>query len=196
MWPNEKEEPLQSSKLVNGFWRGGNRVAWQVPEGNLDPELWVVDADLSLLETVPLKYLKADGDTVVEMTSLEKPDADTAELEAAKALKCSYIDLKTAQLITDGFEFVGKKFSLSLPSQAKMMGTHQVKDDPALVYPIKWNTKDEKASHNMANATDLDNFYKTGLGHIRQHLDDGTALKEQVRVATTVAGVWAVEDNR
>ena len=77
-----------------------------------------------------------------------------------------------------------------------MMGTHQIKDDPALTYPLDWNTIDDLDVYAIPDAATLDGFYLTGVGTIRAHLDSGTALKTSVRAATTIAEVDAVVDNR
>lgn len=50
-----------------------------------DPTDWIINPDLSALASVPQKYWKVVGDTVVEMTSGEKTTADAALL--AKTLR-------------------------------------------------------------------------------------------------------------
>lgn len=120
----------------------------------------------------------------------------TESLEVIKRAKVNAIDERTDALIASGFSFASKQFSLSLFSQNKIIGTHQIKDDAALVYPIRWNTLDDEDAIEIADATQLDGFYKTALGTIRARLDSGTALKDQVRAATTIADVIGVVDNR
>lgn len=154
---------------------------------------WIINPDLTAVAGVPSKYWKITGDVVAEMSSAEK---DTAELDNIKSAKNVAIDGKTTSLIDIGFTYAAKQFSLSLPSQIKLIGAHELKDDAALTYPITWNTIDDFDKHDIDNATALDNFYKTALGTIRAHLDSGTALKNQIRAATTIAEVDAVVDNR
>jgi hypothetical protein len=117
-------------------------------------------------------------------------------LEAMKQAKIRQIDDHTDALIAAGFTFAGKQFSLSLFSQNKIIGTHQIKDDAALVYPIRWNTLDDEDAIEVVDATMLDGFYKTALGTLRARLDSGTTLKDQVRAATTIADVVGVVDDR
>ena len=117
-------------------------------------------------------------------------------LPVVKQAKIACIDARTDELIAEGFVYQGKQFSLSLPSQAKMMGTHQVRNDSQLVYPIKWNNIDDTDYYNIQNPADLDGFYFTGLGTVRAHLDSGSDLKDLVNQATTVAEVEAVVDPR
>lgn len=114
----------------------------------------------------------------------------------AKKLKYKAIDKRTDELIAAGFTYGGKQFSLAATAQMKMVGTHEVKDDPALTYPIEWNTIDDNDTISLADATDLHNFYLTGVGTMRATLDSGTALKGLVRVATTKAEIDAVVDPR
>lgn len=120
----------------------------------------------------------------------------TENLQVLKNAKIKAIDARTDQLIAAGFTFASKQFSLTLSSQSKMIGTHQVKDNPSLTYPIRWNTIDDEDYLDIIDAATLDGFYLTGLGTIRAHLDSGTSLKDQVRAAATVDDVLAVVDTR
>jgi hypothetical protein len=117
-------------------------------------------------------------------------------LGPAKAARMISIDRRTSELIAAGFVYAGKRFSLSLPSQSKMIGVHQIKDNPSLVYPLVWNTDDDLDVISIASADDLDQFYLTALATIRSHLDTGTSLKDAVRLAATVDDVSAAVDNR
>jgi hypothetical protein len=57
----------------------------------------IVEPDLSLVEGVPMKFWKQDGDEVLEMTQAEKDAVLAAELQTRKARADEYnIDLKTA----------------------------------------------------------------------------------------------------
>ncbi len=139
----------------------------------------------------------------VEPSASEKTAIDNAvtahdheTLESYKQNKIADIDGRTAELIAEGFTYSSKKFSLSIPAQAKMIGSHQIKDDAALTYPIKWNTIDDKDAYSIPDAADLNGFYLAGLGALRAVLDGGTSLKDDVRAATTKTAVDAVADNR
>lgn len=151
-----------------------------------------IDAGICHLETdtAPDAADKALFDSAIASHAPMSP------LESAKALKIIAIDARTAELIGNGFVYNSKNFSLSLSAQAKMIGTHEVKDSPALTYPIRWNTRKDDDAENIPDAATLDAFYLTALGTVRAHLDSGTALKDSVRAATTVAEVDAVVDNR
>lgn len=123
---------------------------------------------------------------------------DGALAEAIKN-KVKEIDAKTSNLIDQGFEFPpgsGDMYSLSLAAQSKLMALEIIKDDPAVAYPIEYNSKDDKKKYSMTAAADAHNFFLTALATVRAHLDFGTAKKDEVRAATTVAEVNAVVDPR
>ncbi len=154
---------------------------------------WIHNPDLSALAGIPKNHWIVVGDTVREMTAAEK---DTNILDSVKASKLLAIDTRTDALIAGGFVYSSKTFSLSLPAQVKMNGSHMVRDDPAFAYPVIWNTMDDNDTISLADSATLDAFYLTALGTVRGHLDSGTALKDQVRAAVTVAVVNAIVDNR
>ena len=122
----------------------------------------------------------------------EGPDS----LMCYKAAKYTLIDKRTDELISGGFQYASKIFSLSPNAQAKMMGINQIRNEQEVVYPIRWNTKDDNDYYEIQNANDMKGFYLTGVGTYRYHVDSGTALKDQVRAATSKAEVDAVVDNR
>ena len=141
---------------------------------------------------------------------IESPVA--ADIEAAlpgKAftVKCTATDVdvnfavtltapEITTLTTAGFTYSSNQFSLSVEAQSKMTGAHGVRSDPALSYPIEWNTIDDLATISIATPAALDAFYLTGVGAARTHLDSGTALKDDVRAAATITAVEAVTDTR
>jgi hypothetical protein len=137
--------------------------------------------------------------TPLEVTALDSVVSShkaITSIQRYKNKKIAAIDERTGELIRMGFSYGGKIFSLSDNAQRKMIGTHEVKDHPALVYPVEWNTKDDLDSVLLSNAAELDAFYLTGLGTMRAHIDSGTTLKRDVRSATTLAEVQAVVDAR
>jgi hypothetical protein len=163
-----------------------------------------------LLETFPGKAIKwkADGNSVdVEMT----PDLDGAEqaildtlisdhkadeLAYMKTKRAAEVDALTDELIKAGMSFGGKVFSLSPAAQLKMVAAYVTRNDPAFTFPVVWNTIDDLDTFSIDDAQDMSNFYLTGIGTVRAHLDSGTTIKDAIRAATTVAELDAVEDNR
>lgn len=117
-------------------------------------------------------------------------------LSALKASACAQIDQRTTELIEEGFEFSGKRFSLSANAQNTLNGSYGLRDDPSFVYPVVWNTIDDADSLSIVDSFELRAFYLTAVGTYRAHLADGTDLKAAVRGAATVAALRDVVDNR
>jgi len=150
-------------------------------------------------------YCSEDKQTCVVNVNLDdKPAVDAVvaahvgcdSLYAYKSIKFAKIDGKTYSLIENGFQYANKTFSLSQHAQAKLVGVHQVRDDPMMTYPIKWNTKDDNDYYSISDIDDLHLFYMTAVGTYKAHVDSGTALKDLVRAATSKAEVDAIVDPR
>lgn len=158
-----------------------------------DPGDWVINPDLSAVAGVDPKFWTVDGDSVREMTTAEK---DAALLDAEKARRYSEITRRTHELIAQGFSFGGKQFSLSTNARIEVSAIHVVRDDPAVVYPIHWNTLADDDTLPLPDSATVHDFYLTAVGTYRACMDSGTALKDQIRAATTLAEVAAVVDTR
>lgn len=117
-------------------------------------------------------------------------------LAGLKARKFTAIDSKTDYLISLGFSYSSKQFSLSAEAQSRLNGVFQLRDDPSMVYPVTWNTKDDNDYVELADSAAVRDFYLAAVAAYRGPIDSGTALKEQVRVASTVAEVNAIYDPR
>lgn len=121
------------------------------------------------------------------------------DLDGWRAKCLAEIDARTDALIAQGFEYPpssGKFFSLSLEAQLRIQGCMSSRDLPQFVFPVAWNTIDDRDHYDVADANDMVGFYLTALGTLRSKIDSGTALKEQVRVAADIAEIQAVVDSR
>jgi hypothetical protein len=156
--------------------------------------------DLDLLGTLPRTEVKVDGGVLVEMDQAEKDAVEAAvTLPDYKLKRYLEFDAKTNELILQGFEFPpssGNIFSLTPTAQANLLGTFTAKDNPAFTWPLAWPTKLDDIEYTIPDAATFEMFYLTALGTIRACRDSGTALKEAVRVATSIAEVDAVVDPR
>ena len=121
-------------------------------------------------------------------------DHGVAPLRQAKRDKSRTIDRRTRRLIKRGFTHSAKQFSLSEGAQDTLNFVFGIRAD--LAYPIKWNTKDDDDATSFADGPEFKAFYTSAVTTLRSHLDSGTALKDSVRAATTIAEVDAVVDNR
>ena len=111
-------------------------------------------------------------------------------------LKCEEINDKTGDLISLGYSFAGKTFSLSANAQTNLIALFATKDNAALTYPIEFNTLDDLDNYYAANAPAIEGMYLTALGTKKALLDSGSVLKDAVRASTTKADVDLVIDNR
>lgn len=120
------------------------------------------------------------------------PTADV--LASAKQDKFRLIDQRTGKLIAGGVVYQGRVFSLSVNAQATLLGAYSYRT--SLVYPLTWNTLDDMGTMELADVAAVEAFFAAAVEDYRAHLDSGTALKNQVRGATTLAGVLAIVDPR
>ena len=145
--------------------------------------------------------LRISSAVIVEKDIKENPDGlpTQVSLDNYRTLKANAIDRRSEELIAQGFEFPpasGKIFSLSESAQTNILALDNTRDDPALVYPINYNTIDDLDSYDVPDSATLHNMYLTALSTKKGHLDSGTVLKAQVRAAIDEAGVDLVIDNR
>jgi hypothetical protein len=118
------------------------------------------------------------------------------DLNDYKKLRYCDIDKRTGELISAGFVYQSKIFSLSQNAQINILALDETRNDPALEYPIKYNTIDDLESYNVVDADDLHSMYLTALATKKGHVDSGTNLKTSIRDAATKADVDAIIDNR
>lgn len=59
-------------------------ILYSVNTPDYPEEIWIINPDLTILETVPIHYIKIVGDLLVEMTTEEKAVVDAAELAEYK----------------------------------------------------------------------------------------------------------------
>ena len=143
------------------------------------------------------KIIFSDALSANDNTTLDNVVAThTPKLKAAKTNKFDQIDSKTNSLINNGFTFASKTFSLSLAGQSTLLGLDLLRNDIALTYPIYYNSIDYNDVLEITDSITVHNMVLTAVGTYRAHKDSGTALKDQVRAATTVAGVEGIVDNR
>jgi hypothetical protein len=142
--------------------------------------------------------LRAGSTVITDSNVIENPDGIATELslDDYKLLKHNAIDRRTGELISVGYTYATKQFSFSPNAQINILALDNTKDDPALTYPIVYNTIDDIDTYSIVDSADLHAMYLTALATKKAHLDSGTVLKDQVRSAIDKAGVDAVIDNR
>ncbi|MHA2067514.1 MAG: DUF4376 domain-containing protein [Candidatus Thorarchaeota archaeon] len=188
-------DDIYTREKFDGFWNIDPRTLPKEVETALPGKAFIMrinDAEVkfSFVDTLITTEITALSNTV----TTHKAGFDA--LKCAKHNRIKEIDKHTDELISAGFIHQGYTFSLSMESQAKLIGTHQIKDDPMLAYPLRWGDMNDENFIDILDSTELHVFYLTAVGAVRTYLDSGTALKDQVNAATTVAAVNAIVDNR
>lgn len=137
------------------------------------------------------QYFKVAGGKIVPLD-----DVDKISLDTMKRRRYGAIDAVTDKIIARGFTFSGMRFSESVEAQSRALALDQLRDDPKANYPILWNNDDDTDVLQITDATMLHNFVLAGIAYYSSAIDSGSALKLQIRQATTVAAVLAVIDTR
>jgi hypothetical protein len=109
-----------------------------------------------------------------------------------KQLRYNEIDAKTNELISPGFVYDSKTFSLSSNAQSNW---NVLKDEEAeFTWPVDISTIDSD-TYSLSQAN-LGAFWGAGMTFMKGHLDTGRALKKSVYDAANEAAVDAVVDTR
>lgn len=120
-----------------------------------------------------------------------EPDPLLAPL---KSERYATIDARTRDLIARGFVHAGLTFSLS--ERAQIYWTNMFVARDLLPFPLVVNLADDSGTHDVADAAEVFAMYASAVGTVKAHLGSGTALKAQVRAATSVADLCAIVDAR
>lgn len=119
-------------------------------------------------------------------------------LDSAKTARIAAVDLRTQELIAEGFAFAGKRFSMSEAAQRNWIALSSGLANGMLPFPMAVSTVDEH-SHVLAAANDLKAFlgaYMVYQADPAQPLGSGRALKERITAATTIEELDAIADDR
>lgn len=84
------------------------------PDYDKDPDV-IVNPDISLVKNIETKYWKRSGNSIIEMSQVEKDAVDQSELNARKSLADSF-NAKTIEIFTA----IIKVINLRLPSGQKI----------------------------------------------------------------------------
>jgi hypothetical protein len=112
-------------------------------------------------------------------------------LDELKKVRCKEIDLRTSELIEEGFVFDGRTFSMSINAQINWSNFPNL---PEYVFPLVVIDKnDESYSLSLNNKL---NFYLSALSFKNSKLQTGGALKIQINNCSDEESVLAVIDDR
>lgn len=159
-------------------------------------EEWVINPDLTLLETVPLRYVKLVGDLLVAMTTEEQLVVDHGTLEQARASYLNKVDsvCEARIMYGDGVEILGsgKKVSTSLSAQTKWMGWCTIIDQWEAMgnsFPFRVRTKWDDDYIEIPSAAAVKEAYGTIVNFITSTLQEAELVKSVVQLATTIEEV-------
>lgn len=153
-------------------------------------EQWIINPDLSNVVGVDIKYWVIEGDAVREMTDAEK---DAAYLEEFRTAKMAEIDGKTNELISEGFTYDNKVFSMSAEAQINWTNLFMIRT--TLSYPFEVSTLDG-GCYDFQNSDALAIFYSTGLSFKKGIMDSGRELRKDCLEVTTIADLNLIVDER
>jgi hypothetical protein len=177
---------------VHGNWP---MTIYPVDDGAPDPtDGRIVMANQDALDAYLNQERTAYEQSLIDNAAAISAWKDAMELPALKPMKIGAIDQRTQEVIARGFIFAGKTFSLSANAQLTLLGTFNART--ALTYPVRWNTIDDTDTYELQDQTQVEAMYAAAVAAVRLALDSGTALKDQVRAASTSAALDAIVDTR
>ena len=135
-----------------------------------------------------------DGDSFSDESAcdLVVQNHEIETLDQLKVRRGTEVDIRTDELIGQGFAFDSKQFSLSLPAQKNWLGLKVL--ESMLTWPVAITTINDN-EYQLAQAN-VNNFVGAGQMVIQTHLNSGRALKVQISSAANKAAVDAIVDNR
>jgi len=119
-------------------------------------------------------------------------------LDAYKESRYKQIDDKTAKLISNGFSYDDKQFSMSMQAQ---MNWNRLRVSiltgvlTALDFPQNVATIDDKV-YTINTITEASDFFAAYANRLEQRLRSGRMLKTSIRQSTTKAEIDAITDDR
>lgn len=118
-------------------------------------------------------------------------DTSNMSLDELKQYRYTEIDNKTNELISQGFVFDGHTFSMSTNAQINWSNFPNLPDE---LFPLPVMDINEDV-YSLALADKL-NFYLAALNYKNTHLQSGSALKAQIKIAVDKPTISAIIDNR
>ena len=113
-----------------------------------------------------------------------------------KQRKFKEIDANSTLLISQGFTYESKVFSLSTHMQLNLSTYIQMEEMAFIDYPVILSTIDNLDSVSIANQGALRQFDKDAYTVVSGILISGNDLKQEVRDAVDIAAVNAIVDTR
>ena len=171
-------------------------ILYSVNTPDYDPTYWVINPDLTILETVPMHYLKLVGDTLTEMTLEEKAAVDAAELLAEKNRVIPLVCQKREHKIDTGQveypESSGQYLSISDEDQSRWLGWDAIGGKWAALgmsYPFRVHSRDGSTYTDITRAQDFTSVVEAIWVKITELFTEAETVIQNIRAATTLQGV-------
>jgi hypothetical protein len=156
-------------------------------------------AELLRYETLIINIANANAQYHVK-TSGDGTDIShytlTDDLRKAKLMAENKVDKNTYRILRGpyalGFQFNGHYFSMSHWGQINLIGGTMAAG--SLTFPLEWTVHDLEGIHtsySIADATELNNIFGTGLGRKKVILESGRTIKDAIEAAVDQAGIDA-----
>lgn len=135
-----------------------------------------------------------DGDSLIIDTDGDPASivADHGHVIKRKKAKQVEVDVRTRELIDEGFTFDSKVFSLSLAAQ--MNWNQRKHSTDSFNWPNVITTK-EGRGYSLAEV-DVVNFWTAHRDGIKSHYDSGRTIKIAIHNATTIPEIEEADDTR
>lgn len=140
-------------------------------------------------------HVKHHGDVCVHRWTGTAWEVVT-DLDEVKREKYVAIDARTEEIISQGFYFGDPVAIMSNSANAQRTWNGMAIMSSSLSYPVTVPSLYDDTNLVLQNETETLQFYGVAVSAVRAGRDGGSALKDQVRAATTKEQVDAVEDNR
>jgi hypothetical protein len=175
------------------------QILYSVNTPDYPPELWIINPDLTILETVPIKYCKVSGDLIVEMTPAEKAVVDAAELSAYKTKTVTDVCNARERKIDygQGAEYPaasGKYLACTDRDQGRWLYWQSIGGKWAslgMSFPFRVHSRDGLTYVDITRAQDFTAVVEAIGKHVVALFNEAETVVQNVIAATTIAGVDA-----
>ena len=164
---------------------------------DFDKSQWIINPDLSKVQSVPKKYWMVRGDEVIPVTEQARKNMDEAEIGKLKEERYVDFEKNTINAVLQGFEYPagsGTKVSIGEEDRLTLFGLCQLTMSPE-TYPVTINNR-HGGKITLNNQGDVQTLFKTDLANRLNVQKAELELKRRVRESQTIEAVKFVADRR
>jgi len=142
--------------------------------------------------------LKIFGDSILDEPLLDTTVADhvSSTLSDNKKIRRAEVDVRTRELIIDGFTYDSETFSLSTRAQINWISFARLIRLDELTLPQTISTKGDGEYSGFSGKPAVKDFFTASRVAVMGHLESGRDLKILIKDATTQAELDAIVDTR